>query len=93
MDNKAQKLKEQIQKLTIKLKNIEDKHEKSIAKLIKDTSRKGIDVRVLAGMIQNVNEIMDELQHKVEAWKESGEKFLFRKKNKSDSKTDQKNNT
>lgn len=91
MDKKAQKLKDQIQKLTIKLQKIEDKHEQSIAKLIKETSRKGIDIRVLAGMIQNAHEIVDELKHKVEAWEELGEKFLFRKKDPSNSKTDQPN--
>lgn len=83
MDKQAQKLKEQIEKLTHKLQKIEEKHEKSIAKLIKDISKKGIDIRLLAGMVMNAETVLKSFTKEVEAWQDAGEKFLFKSKNKS----------
>jgi hypothetical protein len=83
MDNKAEKLKEKIQKLNRQLKNIEEKHERSIAKLVKDTSKKDVDIKVLAGMIINAEKIINQNPGEAEMWQQAGEKFLFGSKRKS----------
>jgi len=88
MDNKADKLKEKIQKLNQQLKNIEEKHERSIAKLVKETSKKNIDSKVLAGMIINAEKIINQHPGEAETWQQAGEKFLFGAKRKP---TDPKN--
>lgn len=88
MDQKAEKLKEKIQKLNRQLKKIEDKHERSIVKLVKDTSKKNIDIRVLTGILLNAESIIKENPKELEAWQQAGEKFLFGSKSKT---TDAKN--
>ena len=87
MDNKAEKLKEKIQKLNQQLQKIEERHERSIAKLVKDTSKKNIDIRVLAGIILNAETIINANPKELEAWQQAGEKFLFgSKRNTADAK-------
>ena len=89
MDAKAEKLKEKIQKLNQQLQKIEERHERSIAKLVKDTSKKNIDVRVLAGIILNAETIIKANPKELETWQQAGEKFLFGSKRKT---ADPKNN-
>eukprot|EP01099_Mayorella_cantabrigiensis_P002255 TRINITY_DN19_c0_g1_i1.p1 TRINITY_DN19_c0_g1~~TRINITY_DN19_c0_g1_i1.p1 ORF type:complete len:100 (-),score=21.39 TRINITY_DN19_c0_g1_i1:513-812(-) len=88
MNQKAAKLKAKIEKLNQQLKYLEDKQEKSIAKLVKDTAKKGMDIPALTGMILNSQEVFNAFENKIEAWRQAGEKFLFGAKNKSASKKD-----
>lgn len=83
MNQKAEKLKAKIEKLNQKLKYLEDKQEKNIAKLVKDTARKGIDIPALTGMILNSQKVFKAFENDIEAWQQAGEKFLSGAKNKS----------
>lgn len=83
MNSKAELLKAKIEKLSQRLQKIEEKHEKDIAKLIKGISKKGTDVRLLAGMILNADTVLTSFEKNKEEWQRAGEKFLFRSKRAS----------
>lgn len=84
MDKKTEEIRKKIQNLNAKLKKIEEKNETSITKLIKNTAKNGIDIRILAGMLLNAGSIIQNSHNQLEAWQQAGEKFLSRKKDKSD---------
>lgn len=87
MDNKADQIKKRIQKLNQQLQKLEEKSERAIAKLVKDTSKKNIDIRILAGMILNAEALVKSNPKELEAWQQAGEKFLAGAKRKqADSK-------
>jgi len=88
MNQKAEKLKAKIEKLNQKLQLLEDKQEKNIARLVKDTAKKGIDIPALTGMILNSQKVFKAFENDIEAWQQAGEKFLFGAKNKPASKKD-----
>ncbi len=88
MNQKAAKLKAKIEKLNQKLQQLEDKQEKNIAKLVKDTAKKSVDIRSLAGMIFNSQKVFKAFENDIEAWQQAGEKFLSGAKNKPASKKD-----
>ena len=82
MDNKADQIKQRIQKLNQQLQKLEEKNERAIAKLVKDTSKKNIDIRILAGMIINAESLVKANPKELEAWQQAGEKFLAGAKRK-----------
>jgi tetrahydromethanopterin S-methyltransferase subunit G len=83
MDLKALAIKEKIDKLSQKLQNIEEKHERTVSKLIKDVSKKGVDIRILTGMIINSESVLKSFEKELGAWRDAGDKFLFKSKSKS----------
>ena len=86
MDKKAELLKIKIEKLTSQLNKIEEKKVQSISKTINNMTKKGLDIRVLAGIILNAEDVIKSLPNKVEAWQVAGEKFLFKSKRTSPDK-------
>ena len=82
MNSNLEKLKIRLNKLTEQQHQIEDKYISVISTLVKDLTRKGIDLSILAGMLLNANTIIQDSSFKTEAWQEVGKKFLFRSKNK-----------
>ena len=81
MDASLDKLKAKIEKLTTQQHQMEERYIGSIAKLVADTTQKGFDMRVLAGIILNANDIVAGSPSKTEAWQVAGQKFLLRSKN------------
>jgi hypothetical protein len=86
MDKKAEQIRVKIKKLTDQLQKHEERHEKSITKLVKDISKKGIDIRTLAGMVINADNIIMANSKDVGVWQSAGEKFLFKPKDKKPTK-------
>lgn len=84
MDNKADQIKQRIQKLNQQLQKLEEKNERAIARLVKDTSKKGMDIKLLAGMILNAKTVIEANPKELEAWQQAGEKFLGGAKRKPD---------
>jgi hypothetical protein len=82
MDEKIDKIKAKIEKLTEQQHKIEEKYVMTVARLVKNMTNKGIDIKILAGMILDAGEIIKGLPDKKEAWQKAGEKFLFKSKNK-----------
>ena len=82
MDNKADQIKQRIQKLNQQLQKLEEKNERAIARLVKDTSKKNIDIRILAGMILNAEALVKSNPKELEAWQQAGEKFFAGAKRK-----------
>jgi hypothetical protein len=81
MDARIEKIRERIGKLTEQQHKIEEKYITTVAKLVKNMTNKGIDIKILTGIILSAEQIMNENLDKKEAWQKAGEKFLFRSKN------------
>jgi hypothetical protein len=88
MNKKADALKEKIAKLNQKLRKVEEKQEMDVAKLLRNITKKGIDIRILAGMIINAEKVLKTFEKESGVWQQVGEKFLFKSKNKSAGKKD-----
>jgi hypothetical protein len=83
MDPSLEKLKNRIEKLTAQQHQIEEKYINAVGHLVKDLTRKGVDLPILTGIILNAGNIITESPAKTEVWQSAGQKFLLRAKNKN----------
>lgn len=82
MDARVDKIKARIEQLTGQQHKIEEKYIMTVANLVKNMTTKGVDIKILAGIILSAEQVINDNLGKKEAWQKAGEKFLFKSKNK-----------
>jgi chaperonin cofactor prefoldin len=93
MDARIDKIRERINKLTEQQHKIEEKYITTVARLVKNMASKGIDIKILTGMILDAERVISDSSDKKEVWKKSGERFLFRSKSGKTSTGQSQDNT